>query len=76
SSQEAANLREQLDHSFVLVTPGIRLADDEAGDQKRILTPRAALQAGSNYLVIGRPITQARDPLKVLEKIYSEIATH
>lgn len=73
SSQEARILREQFDSSFVLVTPGIRLSRDEVGDQKRILTPIAAVQAGVSYLVIGRPITQAADPLKVLEKITSEI---
>ena len=72
SSQEVRSLREELDSSFVLVTPGIRLPDDEAGDQKRILTPSAAIRAGSSYLVIGRPITQALDPLQVLQKIYAE----
>ncbi len=76
SSQEAAILREQLNLSFVLVTPGIRLEGDEAADQKRILTPSAAIRAGSSYLVVGRPITQARDPLKVLEQIHSEMATN
>lgn len=73
SSQEAQILREKIDHSFVLVTPGIRLPDDDVQDQKRILTPRAAIQAGATYLVVGRPITQARHPLEVLEKIQSEI---
>ncbi len=75
SSQEAQALRQDLGPSFLLVTPGIRLSEEaEAGDQKRILTPTAALKAGSDYLVIGRPITQAKDPLKVLEKILAEIA--
>ncbi len=74
SSQEALLLRETLDHSFILVTPGIRLPDDQADDQKRILTPKAAVRAGADYLVIGRPITQAADPIAVLEKINHEIS--
>jgi orotidine-5'-phosphate decarboxylase len=59
---------------FCLVTPGIRPAGSATGDQTRILTPAQALRAGADYLVIGRPITQAADPLAVLESIASEIA--
>ena len=58
---------------FCLVTPGIRPADAAADDQSRIMTPTAALQNGSNYLVIGRPITKAADPLLALQKISKEI---
>lgn len=75
SAQEAAELRKSLDPSFLLVTPGIRPADSSAGDQQRIMTPKAALEAGSSYLVIGRPITKSDDPLASLAKIEKEIST-
>ncbi|MDO9225424.1 MAG: orotidine-5'-phosphate decarboxylase [Pseudomonadota bacterium] len=73
SAQEAALLRSSLGDGFLLVTPGIRPTGSEAGDQTRVLTPAQAIQAGSNYLVIGRPITQAADPLAALEAIAREI---
>lgn len=73
SAQEAALLRKQAGEKFCLVTPGIRPADAAADDQSRIMTPRAALENGSSYLVIGRPITQAADPLQALHKIVNEI---
>ena len=73
SAQEAALLRKQAGAGFCLVTPGIRPADTSADDQSRIMTPRAALENGSNYLVIGRPITKAVDPLLALQKISNEI---
>lgn len=73
SPQEIALLREDLDTSFELITPGIRPEWSATGDQKRIMTPAQAMQAGSNYLVIGRPITQAEDPMQALEKIEKEL---
>ena len=73
SPQEIALLREDLDTSFELVTPGIRPEWSATGDQKRIMTPAEAMQAGSNYLVIGRPITQAEQPMQALEKIEKEL---
>jgi orotidine-5'-phosphate decarboxylase len=73
SAQEAALLRRQAGDEFCLVTPGIRPADANADDQSRIMTPRAALEAGSSYLVIGRPITKAADPLLALQQISVEI---
>ncbi|HLP97205.1 MAG TPA: orotidine-5'-phosphate decarboxylase [Sideroxyarcus sp.] len=73
SAQEAALLRKQCSDAFCLVTPGIRPANAAADDQSRIMTPRAALAAGSSYLVIGRPITQAPDPLQALQDIQKEI---
>lgn len=73
SPQEIALLREDLDTSFELVTPGIRPEWSVTGDQKRIMTPAQAMQTGSNYLVIGRPITQADDPMQALEKIEKEL---
>lgn len=76
SAQEVAPLRSIIGAGFNLVTPGIRPADSEAGDQRRIMTPAQALDAGSTYLVIGRPITQAADPFKALEAIEASIASH
>ena len=70
SAQEAALLRQDLGADFLLVTPGIRLADDAGGDdQRRVMTPENALAAGADYLVMGRPITRASDPVAVLRGI-------
>lgn len=69
SAQEASLLQRECGASFCLVTPGIRPADAAADDQSRIMTPQAALQAGSHYLVIGRPITRAADPYQALQEI-------
>lgn len=66
SAQEASLLKAELGHDFKLVTPGIRPAGADAGDQRRIMTPEQALAAGSDYLVIGRPITQAANPAEAL----------
>jgi orotidine-5'-phosphate decarboxylase len=73
SAQEAAALKQQFGASFQLVTPGIRPASSHADDQKRIMTPAAAMAAGVDYLVIGRPITQAASPLSALQDIITEI---
>lgn len=72
SALEAQMLRAQLGNKFCLVTPGIRPANASKDDQSRIVTPSDALALGSNYLVIGRPITQAANPLKALEAIHAE----
>jgi len=69
SPQESALLRRTQGLDFKLVTPGVRPADSAQGDQQRVMTPRAAMDAGSDYLVIGRPITQAADPLLALQQI-------
>ena len=74
SPQEVKVLRGELGKKFLLVTPGIRPAGSDRGDQKRVMTPVDAIQAGSNYLVIGRPITQADDPVMVLNTINQEIS--
>lgn len=74
SAQEAVQLRQTLGHSFCLVTPGIRPADAHSGDQKRITTPAQAIINGAHYLVIGRPITQAQDPVLTCERLNTEIA--
>jgi orotidine-5'-phosphate decarboxylase len=73
SAQEAAMLRAELGADFRLVTPGIRPAGAEAGDQRRVMTPAEALRAGATDLVIGRPITAAADPLAALNAIQTDI---
>jgi len=73
SAEEAANLRSLVGSSMVLVTPGIRPAGSEAGDQKRVMTPAAAIKAGADYLVVGRPIAAAPDPKTAAETIIAEI---
>jgi len=73
SAQEAALLRKQCGKDFCLVTPGIRPVQASLDDQLRVMTPQAALRAGASYLVIGRPITQAVDPLQALLDINKEI---
>src|SRR6185503_6819185 len=74
SAAEAELLRPGLGSGMVLVTPGIRPAVAEADDQKRIMTPAAAIKAGADYLVIGRPIVAAPDPKAAAEAIVAEIA--
>jgi orotidine-5'-phosphate decarboxylase len=74
AAPEAAKLRSIVGGKFVLVTPGIRPSGAEAGDQKRIMTPSAAVAAGADYLVVGRPIVAAADPKAAAEAIMQEIA--
>ncbi len=73
SAQEVKTLRSEIKGKFTLVTPGIRPAGSDKNDQSRVMTPAEAIRAGSDYLVIGRPITQATDPLAVLMAIDEEI---
>ena len=73
SAEEAANLRGIVGHGMVLVTPGIRPAGSAQGDQKRIMSPARAIDAGADYLVVGRPIVEARDPKAVADAIIAEI---
>jgi len=73
SAMETELLRKHCGNKFCLVTPGIRPADASLDDQSRVMTPAAALQAGSSYLVIGRPITRAADPLQALLDINQQI---
>lgn len=73
SAQEAAALRRQNGDDFVLVTPGIRPAGTDNQDQRRVMTPEQAMAAGSSYLVIGRPITQATDSIAVCENIIQSL---
>lgn len=74
SAQEAASLKQALGKEFKLVTPGIRPVGASADDQKRIMTPPEAIEVGVDYLVIGRPITQADDPQAVLQRINESIS--
>jgi len=73
SAMEAPSLRKLMAPSFELVTPGIRPAGADLGDQKRVMTPREAIDAGSTYLVMGRPITQSDDPIGTLEQLNEEL---
>ena len=74
SPEEVANLRRIVGAEMTLVTPGIRPAGSGAGDQKRVATPAAAIAAGADYLVVGRPIIAAADPKAAAEAIVAEIA--
>ncbi len=75
SAQEAQMLKQQFGQQFCLVTPGIRPSFATADDQKRVMTPSQALAAGVDYMVIGRPVTKAADPLAALQAIYQELNT-
>ncbi|WP_413662667.1 orotidine-5'-phosphate decarboxylase [Microbulbifer sp. CNSA002] len=74
SAREAQLLRSECGADFSLVTPGIRPAGSDAGDQRRTLTPAEALAQGSDYLVVGRPITAAPEPLAALKSVLAELA--
>ncbi len=74
SAKEATKLRIQHSNDFLLITPCIRLANSAKDDQHRIMTPTQAIKAGSNYLVIGRPITATRDPMATLSAIQQSLA--
>ena len=74
SAHEVKALRKHCGDDFLLVVPGVRPTWSTANDQKRIVTPAEAIAAGADYLVVGRPITQARDPVEAVEKIAEEMA--
>lgn len=73
SPEEAAALRDIAGPGLVLVTPGIRPAGSASGDQKRVMTPARAIEAGADYLVVGRPVVEAPDPKRAAEQIVAEI---
>lgn len=73
SPQEASMLRELLGPDALIVTPGVRPAGADLGDQSRVATPKAAFDAGASHIVIGRPITQADDPVEAFERIAGEL---
>ena len=74
SAQEASMLKQQCGSDFQLITPGIRPSFAQQGDQRRVMTPAEAMGAGVDYMVIGRPITQAKDPIEALALIEKEIS--
>ena len=73
SAAEAVNIRKAVGRDTLIVTPGIRPAGNAAGDQKRVVTPGDAIKAGADYLVVGRPVTGAAEPVKAAETIVGEI---
>jgi len=73
SALEAGDLRRARGGEFRLVTPGIRLAGDAAGDQRRVVSPADAVAMGADYLVIGRSVTGAADPLAALQRVHTEL---
>ena len=72
SPLEAGKVHGRCGEGFLTVTPGVRFADGEIGDQKRVMTPAEAKRIGSDYIVVGRPITQAEDPVKAYKEIKKE----
>lgn len=69
SPEEVVAIRKSFGRDFLIVTPGVRPEGSETGDQKRVATPKEAFQRGADYIVIGRPITKAKDPVKILESM-------
>ncbi len=74
SPQEIGIIRQKCGEKFLIVTPGIRHPSDKKDDQKRTMSPKEAVTAGANYLVIGRPIKEAKDPLEAVQKIIEDIS--
>ena len=72
SPLEAGAVHERCGKNFLTVTPGVRFADGDAGDQKRVTTPAKAKELGSDYIVVGRPITQAEDPVAAYRRCVAE----
>ena len=72
SPLEAGKVHETCGHSFLTITPGVRFADGDIGDQKRVMTPKAAKEIGSDYIVVGRPITAAKDPVAAYRRCVDE----
>ena len=72
SPLEAGSIHERCGKNFLTVTPGVRFADGDAGDQKRVTTPAKAKELGSDYIVVGRPITQAEDPVAAYRRCVAE----
>ena len=73
SAHEASQIRRQCGDTFSLITPGIRLAGDSAGDQRRVVTPTDAMALGSNYLVMGRSITGSQQPVETVQSILESL---
>lgn len=75
SPLEVKDIRNVVDKDFLIVTPGIRTGGAESGDQKRISTPKTAIQNGADYIVVGRPIIESDHPVEVVKQILSEISS-
>lgn len=74
SPEEITVIREKIGKDFLIVTPGVRPESSETGDQKRVSTPKEAFQRGADYIVIGRPVTKAKDPVEAFKTIASSFA--
>lgn len=74
SPLEAAKIRAMVPDDFLVVTPGVRMAGQDVGDQKRIATPRDAIRSGASHIVVGRPVTQANDPASAARSIIADMA--
>jgi orotidine-5'-phosphate decarboxylase len=74
SAREASTLRAELGHKFAVVTPGVRPAGGDVGDQVRVVTPAEAIASGASHIVVGRPITEAADPAAEARAILSQIS--
>ncbi len=74
SPKEIATIRSKFGANFLIITPGIRPSWAERGDQERVMTPKEALALGANYLVIGRPITEAKDPKAAADRVFAELS--
>lgn len=74
SAKEAERIKKEIGEDFIVVTPGVRPVWAEKADQKRVLTPKQAITSGADYIVVGRPIIQAKDPLMATKKIIKEIS--
>ena len=72
SPLEAGKVHDHCGKNFLTITPGVRFADGDVGDQKRVMTPAAAKEIGSDYIVVGRPITAASDPVAAYERCVAE----
>ena len=72
SPLEAGKVHDRCGREFLTITPGVRFADGDIGDQKRVMTPAAAKEIGSDYIVVGRPITAAADPVAAYERCVAE----
>ena len=75
SAREAKGVRKACGPKFLIVTPGVRPAGSSKDDQKRVVTPSQAISEGANYIVVGRPILSATDPVQVVESIIKEISS-
>jgi len=69
SPEEISAIRKAMGKDFLIVTPGVRPEGSDSGDQKRVATPKEAFQRGADYIVIGRPVTKAKDPVRVIQSI-------